>query len=99
MSCRADTGKIEKRRLGEFDIEGVDFLGADVAGEERGLPRAYAGPGARAKLAWECADLFQVDDAIELGIADAKPKVSRVRCIQSVKVNVRAILRPGHIPD
>jgi hypothetical protein len=45
MSVRADTGKTEKRGLGEFDIEGVDFLGAEVANEERGLSRAECGPG------------------------------------------------------
>ena len=44
MSVRAAAGKTEKRGLGEFDVEGIDFLGADVASEKGGTVGGETAP-------------------------------------------------------
>lgn len=86
-------------RLGELQVQGVDLLGADIAREKWGVAGAEAGPGAGTKLAGVSADVFQADDSIELGIADAETIVGGIGRVQSVKVQVSAIRRPGYIAD
>jgi hypothetical protein len=64
-------------RLRKVKVEGVNLLSADIAGEERGFSGAQAGPRTRAELFGERTDTFEIKEAVEFGIADAKPKVSR----------------------
>jgi len=59
-------GKAKKCHLGEFDVESVDFLGADVANEERGLPGTEARPGGfPAKLVGKGTKFLQAEDLFE----------------------------------
>jgi hypothetical protein len=44
--------------LGQLQIEGVDFLGAEVPDEERDFIGAEAGPGARTEMFGKGANAF-----------------------------------------
>ena len=49
-----------------FDVEGVDFLGTNIANEKRGLPGAEARPGGfPAKLVGKGTKFLQAEDRFE----------------------------------
>src|SRR6267378_3720201 len=91
FGARSNQGNRENRALREFDIEGVDFLGADVADEERSLIRGETGPRTGAKLIGECPDPFEIDEAFDFGVCDAHAVVAGVRSQSSVEVDVGTV--------
>jgi len=48
----------KEKKLRELEVEGVDFLQADVTDQERGFTRSEAGPGACTPLGRKSTKVF-----------------------------------------
>src|SRR6516164_7958633 len=90
-------GKREWSELRSFEVERVDFLGADVAGEKRTVIGRDTGPGTAAELSAEGFQVSQVNDSIQLQIAEAKPVIAVIVAKESVKVHSGTVTRPRDI--
>jgi len=76
-------------------VDGVDFLAAHVADEERGVVGGQAGP--RCKIAPVTAHTFEADEALEFAVGDADTEEVGVFGEGRIEVNVLAVMRPGGI--
>lgn len=60
--------------LGELQVERINFLGTDVAGEDRNFTRREARPRARTELITVAANFGQVGKFFDFPITDAQAK-------------------------
>ena len=76
-------------------IEGVDFLDAGVADEQRGFVGGEAAPiseGAAGGL-----KAFHAEDGLKFSVADLGPVVAFLVIEDSVEIDVAAVARPSRI--
>ena len=85
--------------LGELQVERVNLLGTDVAGEDRSSTRIETRPRARTELITVGANFGQVGKPFDFSVTDAQAEESGVVLQDRVEVDVVAVARPREIAE